>query len=404
MLHLWPLLLPVAAYSGWRLARHSEVTEKKVHKKPLKKPKNINPYVEGLNYLLNEQSDKAVDVFIQLLETDNETIETHLILGSLFRRRGETDRAIRIHQNLMARPLLNKEQKIEALMALGRDYLSAGFIDRAERIFQELSTQKGKHQRQSFYYLTQLYQQEKAWEKCIEAMQRLKMIKSESNAYHLEKAIPFDNLDHSIAHYYCECAEKIMPQKKAADFLHQALQVDKNSVRASLLLGHLAMTDKAYSAAIKWYKNVKKQDPDYLSEVIEPLISCYQQLGQEEECVQYFKETFREHPRVSLLFFLAEHIKKQEGMEPALDFLIDQLHLYPSIKGLNQLVTWYLGMTYGKVHAKLQMLHPIMTKLLSDKPIYRCLQCGYGGKYLYWLCPGCKEWSVMKPVHGLEGD
>lgn len=401
MLHLWPLLLPVAAYSGWRLARHSNITEIKKQKKKSNRPENINPYVEGLNYLLNEQSDKAVDVFIQLLEKENETIETHLILGSLFRRRGETDRAIRIHQNLMARPVLDKEQKIHALMALGRDYLSAGFFDRAERIFQELSVKPGIHQRQSLYYLAQLYQQEKTWEKCIESLQRLKTIKFEDNATHSDELI---ELNRRIAHYYCECAEKIMPQKKAAHFLHQALQVDKNSVRASLLLGHLAMSDKAYSSAIKWYKNIKKQDPDYLSEVIKPLISCYEQLGQEDECVQYFKETFREYPRVALLFFLAERIKKQQGMEPALDFLIEQLHRYPSIKGLNQLVTWYLGMTYGKVHAKLQMLHPIMTTLLSDKPIYRCLQCGYGGKYLYWLCPGCKEWSVMKPVHGLEGD
>lgn len=393
MLHLWPLLLPVAAYSGWCLARHSDATEKSPRKKSTTF-NNVSPYVEGLNYLLNEQSDKAVDVFIELLETENETIETHLILGSLFRRRGETDRAIRIHQNLIARPMLNKEQKIEALMALGRDYLSAGFFDRAERIFQELSLKIGPHQQQSFYCLAQLYQQEKAWEKCIESMQRLKAINAENNAH----------LDRRIAHYYCECAEKTTHPKKAVVLLHQALKIDENSVRASLMLGHLAMTDKAYSSAIKWYKNIKKQDPDYLSEVIEPLISCYQQLGQEEECVHYFQDTFKEYPRVSLLFFLAEWIKKQQGMEPALDFLIEKLHLYPSIKGLNQLVTWYLGMTYGKVHAKLQMLHPIMTKLLSDKPIYRCLQCGYGGKYLYWLCPGCKEWSVMKPVHGLEGD
>src|SRR6478609_9594774 len=128
MINLWPLLLPAAAWSGWWLA-HRSFSEKRV----AVSNRLSREYVVGLNYLLNEQSDKAVDIFIKLLEVDSDTVETHLALGSLFRRRGEVDRAISIHQNLIARPQLSLLQRKEALMALGQDYMGAGVFDRAER-------------------------------------------------------------------------------------------------------------------------------------------------------------------------------------------------------------------------------------------------------------------------------
>ncbi len=384
----WPLLLPIAAFSGWYLARRQDVSSKK------KSYKHSNEYFLGLNYLLNEQPDKAVDVFIKLLEVDNETVETHLALGSLFRRRGETDRAIRIHQNLIARPQLLPHQKIAALMALGQDYMHAGFFDRAEKIFEDLAKSKGKHQIESFEKLIALYQREKEWKECIQTAKKLESITDKS-------------LDVQVAHYYCECAELSLLQKNHQDayqYLKNAFHADKNSVRASLLLGQLEQSRKNYKAAIKAYKQIKKQDPDYLSEVIEPLIVCYRQMKKEIECVEYFKETMQEYPRVPFLFFLAAQIKQNVGVEHALDFLAEQLEKNPSVKGLNQLIAWHLETAYGKVRTKLQVLYDMTNKLLNDKPVYRCIHCGYGGKHLHWLCPSCKEWSTMKPIHGLEGD
>lgn len=384
----WPLLLPIAAFSGWYVARRQTSTSKKGLCKPL------NEYFIGLNHLLNEQPDKAVDVFIKLLEVDSETVEMHLALGSLFRRRGETNRAIRIHQNLIARPQLLQQQRADALMALGKDYMHAGFFDRAEKIFEELAKNKGQHQPHSLENLMELYQREKTWELCIETAKKLEIITGKT-------------LGIRVAHYYCECADLAIEQKRyqeAYQHLKNALYADKNSVRASLLLGCLEQEKKNYKAAIKAYKQIKKQDPDYLSEVIEPLISCYQKADNEAECIEYFSETMREYPRVPFLFFLATHIQKNDSVEKALDFLVEQLEQHPSVKGLNQLIVWHLESTYGKVRTKLQVLYDITNKLLSDKPVYRCIQCGYGGKHLHWLCPSCHEWSTMKPVHGLEGD
>jgi len=170
MIDLWPLLLPAAAWSGWWVANRSN--SNKSHNVANKLSRE---YVVGLNYLLNEQSDKAVDIFIKLLEVDSDTVETHLALGSLFRRRGEVDRAIRIHQNLIARPQLSILQRKESLMALGQDYMSAGVFDRAERIFLEVVELGGSKETSSLHGLLAIYQQEKAWEKALDVIKKLEI-------------------------------------------------------------------------------------------------------------------------------------------------------------------------------------------------------------------------------------
>ena len=146
MINLWPLLLPAAAWSGWWFANRANSNKSADVYNKLSRE-----YLVGLNYLLNEQPDKAVDIFIKLLEVDSDTVETHLALGSLFRRRGEVDRAIRIHQNLIARPQLSILQRKEALMALGQDYMSAGVFDRAERIFLEVVELGGSKETSSLH-------------------------------------------------------------------------------------------------------------------------------------------------------------------------------------------------------------------------------------------------------------
>src|SRR3990167_1271396 len=149
-------LLPVAATCGWLLGRQKSNKESSGRVSF----KVRRDYFKGLNYLINEQPDKAVDVFIKLLEVDSDTVETHLALGSLFRRRGEVERAIRIHQNIIARPQLSLRDRKEALMALGQDYMSAGLFDRAERIFLEVVEIRA-HSEQALKLLLHIYQQDR---------------------------------------------------------------------------------------------------------------------------------------------------------------------------------------------------------------------------------------------------
>lgn len=257
MINLWPLLLPAAAWSGWWLANRSNSNkDAHVHNRLSRE------YVVGLNYLLNEQSDKAVDVFIKLLEVDSDTVETHLALGSLFRRRGEVDRAIRIHQNLIARPQLSIQQRKEALMALGQDYMSAGVFDRAERIFLEVVELGGSRDTSSLQGLLAIYQQEKAWEKALDIIKKLEI--STGASFH-----------NQAAHYYCEMASqalKINAMDRAIYCIKQAMNVDPESVRASLMNATIEMKEGRYKQAIRSLKRVPQQDAEFLTEIIEPLV------------------------------------------------------------------------------------------------------------------------------------
>lgn len=388
MINLWPLLLPAAAWSGWWVANRSNQD-----KEPHVYNRLSREYVVGLNYLLNEQSDKAVDIFIKLLEVDSDTVETHLALGSLFRRRGEVDRAIRIHQNLIARPQLSILQRKEALMALGQDYMSAGVFDRAERIFLEV-VELGSKETSSLYGLLAIYQQEKAWEKALDVIKKLET--STGTSFH-----------NQAAHYYCEMASqalKVNAMDRAIYCIKQAISVDSESVRASLMNANIEMKEGRYKHAIRSLKRVPQQDAEFLSEIIEPLVFCHKELDLMPECIDYLEQTLAEHPRASVIFVIAEYLRQSKNVDAAIDFVADNLSKHPSIRGLNRLIYWHLESAHGKVRDKLQMLYDITSKFLDNKPVYRCGHCGFGGKHLHWHCPSCKQWGRMKPIHGLEGD
>ena len=389
MIDLWPLLLPAAAWSGWWVAnqKNSNINIQATNKLS-------REYVVGLNYLLNEQPDKAVDIFIKLLEVDSDTVETHLALGSLFRRRGEVDRAIRIHQNLIARPQLSMLQRKEALIALGQDYMSAGVFDRSERIFLEVVELGGSNETRSLQGLLAIYQQEKAWEKALNIIKKLEI--STGASFH-----------HQTAHYYCEMASqalKINAMDKAVYCIKQAMSVDSESVRASLMNADIEIKESNYKQAIRSLKKVPLQDAEFLTEIIAPLVFCHQELDLMPECISYLEDTLKEHPSSSVIFVIADYLRQTNSMDVAIDFVADNLSKHPSIRGLNRLIYWHLESAQGKVREKLQMLYDITSKFLDNKPIYRCGHCGFGGKHLHWHCPSCKQWGRMKPIHGLEGD
>jgi lipopolysaccharide biosynthesis regulator YciM len=329
-----------------------------------------------------------------LLEVDSDTVETHLALGSLFRRRGEVDRAIRIHQNLIARPQLSMLQRKEALIALGQDYMSAGVFDRSERIFLEVVELGGSNETRSLQGLLAIYQQEKAWEKALNIIKKLEI--STGASFH-----------HQTAHYYCEMASqalKINAMDKAVYCIKQAMSVDSESVRASLMNADIEIKESNYKQAIRSLKKVPLQDAEFLTEIIAPLVFCHQELDLMPECISYLEDTLKEHPSSSVIFVIADYLRQTNSMDVAIDFVADNLSKHPSIRGLNRLIYWHLESAQGKVREKLQMLYDITSKFLDNKPIYRCGHCGFGGKHLHWHCPSCKQWGRMKPIHGLEGD
>ncbi len=382
----WLILIFAAVFGAWLLGYQSRQNRFIAQKMNL--PRD---YLVGLNFLLNEEPDKAVDIFIKMLEVDSNTVETHLAVGKLFRRRGEVDRAIRIHQNLIARPQLDKVYREQSLYELGQDYFSAGVLDRAERIFLDVVNVKD-YTVPALRALLDIYQQEKAWENAIQTASKLETATKK-------------NMQINIAHYYCELAEAAFHKgqsERANQYLIQALEADQNCVRASLLQARIEMDKNDYKTALKSLKKIKNQNPDYLSESIDYMASCYEELDGEEKLVSYLMQILEQYPHVPVVLILSERIRKRKGDKVAVKYVADYVRRYPTLRGLHLFINLYMSISEGRTRDDLTILQNLTKKLLADKPDYQCVSCGFSGKTLHWLCPGCKQWSSIKPVHCLE--
>ena len=356
--------------------------------------KGIHPeYFKGLNFVLNEQPDKAIEVFIRMLEVDSETVETHLALGNLFRRRGEVDRAIRIHQNLIARPSLDREQRAMALLELGMDYMRSGLLDRAEGLFKEL-VETGLHSSQAYSELLDIYQQEKEWDNAINIARKLELASGKS-------------LNPVIAQFYCEKANNDFAQgdiRHARDCLRRALSIDADCVRASVIEAEIAMHEGRLKQALKAYKRVEIQDPEYIPEVIEPLLECYRKLDKLDEFMELLRNLIDRHGGITPLLMLTNLIQEKQNEEDAIRYISAELRKRPTVKGVDRLIEYALSRAEGEARENLGMIKDLTSKLLEKHAMYKCVRCGFDAKSLHWQCPGCKNWNSVKPVHGVEGE
>lgn len=384
---LW-LLLPLAALSGWWAARRS-MQGTAAGGNTLVHP----DYLKGLNYVLNEQPDKAIEVFIKMLEVDSETVETHLALGNLFRRRGEVDRAIRIHQNLIARPTLNREQRSLALLELGLDYMRSGLLDRAEGLFKEL-VDIGTYSRDALENLLDIYQQEREWQSAINIARRL-------------EAVNGGDFDPMIAQFHCELVLKDLAagrDKEAQEGLRKALNIDPKCVRASLIEAEMAKKSGRLKAAVKAYRRAEKQDIDYLPEVIPALARCYEEMGEVGQLTKYLHDVVQRYGGITPLLFLTELIAKADGEEAAVNYISVELRRRPTIRGVDRLIQYAMRKADAGIAENLRTIRELTASLLANRPIYKCSHCGFAAKLLHWRCPSCKNWNTVKPVQGVEGE
>lgn len=389
MLELLFLLLPIAAGYGWYMGNRSASNKQQEQSHHMSRQ-----YVTGLNLLLSDQSDKAVDVFIELLQVDSETIDTHLALGNLFRSRGEVDRAIRIHQNLIARPNLTIDQRNLALQQLAQDYMAAGFFDRAEKIFEQLLDEPD-HRKGALQQLLTIYQQTREWEKAIEmATQLVKMGKS--------------RLKHDIAHFWCEMAMLEMSAQnsdKAKQMLKKALSVDKSCVRATIMLAKILITEDDFKAAAKQLEKVVEQDIVFVGEALPLLLQCYEATNNEASWLRFLHYCVEHEAGSTAELMLADEIAKREGSTLAQTFMTRQLQKNPTMKGFYQLMEYHLDEAEeGRAKDSLSTLRGLVGEQLKTKPHYRCSQCGFATHSLYWQCPSCKGWGSVKPIRGLDGE
>ncbi len=389
MLELLFLLLPIAAAYGWYMGNRSAQQDKQKQSHQISRQ-----YVTGLNLLLSDQSDKAVDHFIELLQVDNETIDTHLALGNLFRSRGEVDRAIRIHQNLISRSGLTVDQKNLALQQLAKDYMVSGFLDRAEKIFEQL-VEEPDHKEGALQQLVAIYQQTREWEKAI---------------YYANFLVKMGRkrMKSTIAHFHCELAmleQSEGQRKKAINQFKKAIDIDPKCVRASIALSKLSLENEEYRETIGYLERVLEQDIDFISEVLPTIAECYHHLGREDELVEFLRVCIERKAGVSAELMLAQMVANHENTASAQELLTRQLVKNPTMKGFYRLMDYHLAEAEdGRAKDSLTTLQKLVGEQLKVKPHYRCRKCGFSTHALYWHCPSCKGWGTIKPIRGLDGE
>jgi len=378
------LLLPVAAASGWWLARRGVDRPRYGSGRAAPDP----AYFRGLNYLLDEQPDKAIDVFIKLAEVDRETVETQLALGSLFRRRGEVERAIRIHQSLVARTDLDRQQRAQALYELGQDYMRAGLLDRAERLFSELVEMK-LHRRRALEALREIFQQEKEWSRCLEVAEKL-------------RALTGAALANEVAHYHCELAEEALKTSnpdRAGEHLSAAQAADPACVRATMLQAQIALAQGDADAAVALYERAARQGPPFIPEMLADLLDAYRAAGLCDPRAPLLR-LYELHPSAPLVLALVDAIEQQEGEEAAVAFLTRHLSGHADLDCLERLLAIgerRPGRDAGE-RAAYQAVRGVIRHLREGRSEYQCEHCGFSARRLHWQCPSCKHWGSIKPI------
>jgi len=363
----WLLALPLFFALGWMAAR--------IDIKHLLSESRALPmsYFKGLNFLLNEQQDKAIEAFIEVVKVDPQTIELHFALGSLFRRRGEVERAIRMHQNLVERPDLVQEQKLQALFELAQDYLKAGLLDRAEELF--LKLEGTAHAEAALKFLLEIYEQEKDWPKAIGIAEKLETVTGRSH-------------QKEIANFYCELAgSEIMHSRPEAarPYLSEALAHHRLCVRANMVLGDLELAANRYAAAIEAWKRIESQNPAYLALVAERLLTAFKQWGRAEEGLNLLRGYLGKYPSLDLLNTVFQGTLEQHGAEPAYHLVRDEL-----------LEAQLLDAPIER-RRDLELIKDLVHQHTRGLAMYKCDNCGFRARQFYWHCPACAAWETYAP-------
>ncbi|GAB3682687.1 lipopolysaccharide assembly protein LapB [Salinisphaera aquimarina] len=377
-------LLPLAAASGWyargRATGEDEPTP----------PVNAD-YLRGISQLVNDDADRAIATFVRLLEVDNDTAETHLALGNLFRRQGEVDRALRMHQNLVARPNLKAVHRNQARYELAQDYLRAGVLDRAENLFRELADQNLFLER-SLSGLVAIYEQGRDWEQAIDTTRRLETVRGTS-------------LRPVIAQYFCELAEQARGNQaidQAHRFLKSARHSFRDCARTSLIGGLMAEHGGDHRGAIRIYRQVLRQDIDFSSEIIEPMRRCFDAIEDPRGYADFLRELMPlydgAHPHVAY----ARLLHRQKKSDEAIAHISEYLQGDPNWIGFYHLLDLTWSQTRSNLTGPLDSLRQSLGQIIERQPTYHCGQCGFSGRYLHWQCPSCRQWNTIVPVRDVR--
>ncbi len=382
----WLVVLPLFFGLGWVAAR--------IDIRHLIRESKVLPrsYFAGLNFLLNEQPDRAIDSFIEATRSDPQSAELQFALGNLYRRRGETDRAIHIHQSLATRDDLKPEQRLNARLELGQDYLKAGLLDRAEEVF--VGLRNTALDGSALQHLLDIYQQEKEWAKAIDIARAL----PQSESHRAQK---------DIAQFLCELAIHALAQSRLSDarpLLEEALATHRKCVRALMLLGDMYVADQQWELAIEQWQRVEQQNPVYLALVAGRLADAYRRLGRERQGITLLKSYLERHTSLDLLDVVFKEELDTEGPAGALALVREELRRNPTLLGLDKLLEAQMQTLPPEARTDSDLMKNIIHAHTRRVARYRCDSCGFKARQFHWRCPACGGWETYPPKRTEEFD
>ena len=339
-------------------------------------------YMAGVNFLVNEQPDRALEAFLRAVELDEDTIETHFALGSLYRRRGEVDRAIKVHQNIATRESLEPSQREQAGFALAQDYLKAGLLDRAEKILEPLAA-SGAHRMAAMRKLMRIYEQEQEWTRAIDVFREL------------QKAgrAPQES---AIAHYYCELAEAAR-ERGALDEAREHLRAARKEVRrfprGALVRADIAIEQGDYELAERLLVAVMQSDAALAIEVVPRLVRLAR--APASPGVEAIQRVVAARPDAGNEVAIAAIMADALDFAPLEERVRACLAQDDAIAGLVRAIGREPGSLDGRAVADIAA---VLRRLAARTPRYRCGNCGFSSIDHFWQCPGCKTWDSQRPL------
>ncbi|MCY4045135.1 MAG: tetratricopeptide repeat protein [Cellvibrionales bacterium] len=380
---------------GWVLARirHSS-TYRRLRRRAWRKS-----YMEGIHLLLNEESDRVIENLIQTWDVSNDNFDLHNALANMLRRKGEVDRAIRIHANIVESENLNKEQLRTATIELASDYIRSGLLDRAERLLINVVNSSKEMEERALVLLQQVYELEREWQKAIVIAEQLVPLSSVSFD---GDVLTSGQQRIKIANYFCELAEAALAEsnyQQGEKCLKEALAYQYDSPRVLRAQASLMIKKREYTKAQQFLKQLSEVEPGLIVDCLDLVEAAF---ADSQEQVKFLKGILENYPSSGIegkVFYLMKKNSRTEAMQ----FLSDQIRRRPTLKGLDLLLTEQEGFNVN-IELKIRLFHELVSELLKNKPNYQCRSCGFSGMKMYWQCPGCHSWDSIRLIRGGEGD
>ncbi|HLW05701.1 MAG TPA: lipopolysaccharide assembly protein LapB [Azoarcus sp.] len=382
----WLFTLPLFFALGWVAAR---IDIRQVVRESRALPR---AWLKGLNFLVDEKQDRAIDAFSEAARIDPDSIDLQFALGALYRRRGETEQAVRIHQGLVDRDVISENKRLDALAALGQDYLNAGLLDRAEGVCIRL--RGTRYSEEATRHLLDIYQQEREWLKAVEVARSL----SGHEGVHWRK---------EIANFYCELAADALANVRydeARGYIDEAVAMNRGCVRANIVLGDLHLAEGRVEEAIEAWKRIEKQDPIYLSLVAERVMDAFSSLGRAEHGRILLRSWLDKKFSLDLLDVVFRHEIEHAGPQAAYTLIRDQLRINPTLQGLEKLLDAAARLTEGEQQNDVELVRQLVHEHTRRVARYRCTGCGFKSRQFQWRCPACGGWETYPPRRTEEFD